>query len=129
MKHTDLELRPGKIEVGSQGLGTVTREMVIERADEIARFDGREDFNEADLAQAYEELLGVADPAAAPEASPELEEITAWDEPVSQTGEWVPKTGPASEANAAELLVREGVQEADHEQRLAAALEYPPEPE
>ena len=48
----------GKILHGTEGLGTVTAQMVEERAREIARSDGREEPNDLDRTRAREELTG-----------------------------------------------------------------------
>src|SRR5436190_7106895 len=51
----------GRISGRFNGLGTVTPEMVEQRAREIALINGRvaEEFNEADLEEAHAELTGV----------------------------------------------------------------------
>jgi hypothetical protein len=49
----------GKILRGTEGLGTVTPQLVEERAREIARSDGREQPNDLDLTRAGEELTGA----------------------------------------------------------------------
>ncbi|MEA3206985.1 MAG: hypothetical protein QOE70_42 [Chthoniobacter sp.] len=57
----------------------------------------------------------------APELTPSTADLTAWDEVPGATGEAAPKVTPEDEVNAAEQLVAEGIEEADREQRLAAA--------
>ena len=48
----------GKIVRGTEGLGTVTPQMIEERAREIARSDGRARPNDLDRTGAREELIG-----------------------------------------------------------------------
>jgi hypothetical protein len=48
----------GKILCGTEGLGTVTPQMVEQRAREIARSDGRSQSNELAWTRAREELTG-----------------------------------------------------------------------
>lgn len=48
----------GKIVRGSAGLGTMTAEMIEDRAREIARSDGRQRANDLDRSSAREELTG-----------------------------------------------------------------------
>ena len=56
-----------------------------------------------------------------PEVDPLTEELTKWDEPPNATGTEAPKVLPEDEASIAEQLVLEGSDEADREQRMAAA--------
>jgi len=116
----------GKIEVHAEGIGTITYDMVSERARELALMDGRREFNEADLDRAYAELLGNPDETPA-ETGPELEEVTEWDESPGSNGKRVAGVRPEDEMTPAELLVHDGIEEAEHEHRLAAAVEHPPE--
>jgi hypothetical protein len=50
----------GKIIRGTEGVGTVTPEMIEQRAREIARSDGRAQANDLDRTRAREELTGAA---------------------------------------------------------------------
>lgn len=118
----------GKIVTGSDGLGTVTQEMVDERARELARTDGRTEANESDRLQAKEELLGPGADTTGPEAGGEgLEQVTAWDDSPADHGSQSRDILPEDEANIAEVLVQEGLEEAEHDQRVSAADEFPPE--
>ena len=49
----------GKIVRGTEGLGTVTPQMIEERAREIARSDGRNRPNDLDRSSARDELTGA----------------------------------------------------------------------
>ncbi len=113
------------------GLGTVTPEMVEQRAREIAETNGRlpQDFNQSDLEQAKAELTGELeefaneDEASNPPPSEPAEEqvgarLTERDERPDESGHRV-KTGQASdEQTFAERLVEEGKDEAEHEQMI-----------
>lgn len=119
---------PGKIAQGSEGLGTVTPDMVEERARELAKADGRPEPNEKDLFEARQELLPSGEDATAPELDDSsLESITEWDTAPESTGSQAPKLEPYDDDNIAEQLVEEGIAEADHDQRVTAAEENPPE--
>lgn len=61
-----------------------------------------------------------ADPAA-PEVDSATAELTEWDTPPSSLGHAAPKVLPEDEASAVETLTREGLEEADRQQRIAAA--------
>jgi hypothetical protein len=123
------EAFPGKIAVGADGLGTVSPELVEERARELAKADGRLEANEADHANAEAELLphGEFVPAPPEVDDPALENLTAWDEPLEARGGAVDSMAPLDEANIAEQLVEEGLSEAEHDQRVSAAEDDPPE--
>lgn len=123
------EAFPGKIAIGSAGLGTVTPETVEARALELAKSDGRLEVNEADRANALDELRpsGEFIPSAPEVDDPELENLVAWDEPLEAKGGSAEEMVPLDEANIAEQLVQEGLSEADHDQRLQAAENNPPE--
>jgi hypothetical protein len=121
----------GKIIGGeNSGLGTVTPEMVEERARQLARMDGRTEPHGGDRERAHQELLGVTDTGTAPEeVDQEVENVVAWDQAPEDTGVEGVQVLPEDEANIAETLVREGLEEADHDQRLSAAEANPPEEE
>ena len=118
----------GKINTGDQGLGTVTPGMVEDRAKELARMDGRTQPHEGDRQQAQEELLGPAGATSGPEAvDQEVENIVTWDDAPESAGARAQQVLPEDEANIAETLVQEGLEEAEHDQRLSSVEENPPE--
>lgn len=120
----------GKIVSGAQGLGTVTPEMVEDRARELALADGRTEPNEGDRQAAQAELVPETLEPVAPELdSPELENMTEWDTAPEEKGFAAPTVRPEDEANIAETLVQEGLEEADHTSRVEAAQTFPPEEE
>ncbi len=119
---------PGKISDGAEGLGTVTPEMVEERARELAKADGRTEPNEKDLFEARQELVPSGEEPVAPELDdPSVENITEWNSAPEEAGTQAPTLRPYDDQNIAEQLVEEGVAEADHDQRVTAAEENPPE--
>src|SRR5947207_15744042 len=113
----------GRISGRFNGLGTVTPEMVEQRAREIALINGRaaEEFNEADLEEARTELTG---------ASPVEEQREEQDAPGAGTlRDMVPGTAghknapklPSDDQRISEQLVQEGVDEAEHHSMLAGS--------
>jgi hypothetical protein len=108
----------GKIVCGTEGLGTVTLQMIEERAREIARGDGRVDANDLDRMNAREELTG-ATPGS--EDSPAREEPGRdWGMPLASSGEKA-TTVRQDDENVPEKLIRQGIEEADHDQRTRSA--------
>ena len=111
----------GKILAGPDGLGTVTSVMVEQRAREIARTEERDRYTDADLDRAYAELLGNTHDSTPPEV-PEGLDDTMTDREISDRalGDRVPKVGFDDEASVGQVLVEEGIEEAEHERRVAA---------
>jgi hypothetical protein len=110
------ETQQGKILSGTEGVGTVTPQMVESRASEIARSDGRAEPNDLDRARSREELTGVTSGS---EKSPTREEPGRdWGMPLVSSGEKAPTLRPEDEENIPEKLIQEGIEEADHDQRL-----------
>lgn len=108
----------GKILRGTEGVGTVTRDMIDKRAREIARSDGRAQPNDLDRTRAREELTGATSSS---EKLPTREEPGRdWQMPLVSTGEKAPTVRPEDDENIPEKLVREGIEEADHDQRLSS---------
>ncbi len=112
---------PVRLKAGLPGLGAAAQVDVERRAMELAKIDGREEFTEADVARAARELGGAAPPSTAAETSdPALAEITAWDDPVTQSGHRVDPVPLEDETPVAEQLIRDGLEEADHDTRVVA---------
>jgi hypothetical protein len=108
----------GKILRGSEGVGTVTPQIIEERAREIARSDGRAQPNDLDRTRAREDLTG---PTSSSEKRPTKEEPGRdWQMPLVSTGEKAPTVRPEDEENIPDKLVQEGVEEADHDQRVSS---------
>ena len=91
-------------------------QMIEKRAQEIARGDGRAQVNDLDRTHAREELIG---PAAGSEQPPTREEAGRdWQIPLVSSGEKAPTMRPEDDANIPEKLIEQGIDEADHDQRL-----------
>src|SRR5450432_272890 len=119
-------LKQGDLTWNSRGIGTVTSQMLLERARELAVINGRssQEASEADFAQAKRELTGQTDvdpKTAMLESAPESER---WDPVPGSTGHKVPVAAGEDEDDEGRSdnakLVEEGIAEAEHEQRLQA---------
>lgn len=113
----------GRFTAQGKGLGTVTEEMVRQRARELAVINGRAEgeVNESDLSQARKELTGGErlNPNSTPEE--DLSEEERW-EPVSgSTGDRVQAVPAPDEQTFAEKLVNEGLADAEHDQMVKAS--------
>jgi hypothetical protein len=113
----------GRISGRFDGMGTVTPEMVEQRAREIALINGRaaEDFTEADLEEARAEMTGdfALDEQRAEdsgETAASLRDIN----PGTTGHKNAPKL-PSDEQRVSEQLVQEGVDEAEHHLMLAGS--------
>jgi hypothetical protein len=105
-------IEQGRFTGVGRGLGTVTREMVLNRARELAPISGRGRVLEQDMQKAYCELTGEE----WLEPGPELSEETR--------AEGLRKEGVdrgADEETFAQKLVEEGIEAAEHEQMLQAS--------
>lgn len=115
----------GRLSSRGEGLGTVTREMVRKRAEEIAAIGGREPDNilSADLDQAFRELQGGETLHPQETAAERVPEGQRWDVPLGSPGHEAPTVPASDEQTLAEKLVDEGVREAEHDQAAQAAEE------
>ena len=120
-------LKQGALTENSQGIGTVTRKMVRERAVELAVINGRpsQDVSKSDWEQAKLELTGEPGMDAketALEAAPESER---WDPVPGSSGHKVPVAPSADEDEEGrsdnERLVDEGIAEAELDQAKQAS--------
>jgi hypothetical protein len=104
-----------------EGVGEISIEMIEKRAKEIAVLKSRnaDDYTDEDWMQAKEELLN---PQSASELHEEkaLEKIEAWDQPVTESGHEVKEKPLEDEFFNPEILVEEGVREAEHERMVEA---------
>jgi hypothetical protein len=80
--------------------------------------DNDAEFDPEEIEAATEERVT---PESAPEVNAKTEKLTEWDQPVSEAGGNVPKTPFEDETTIANELIEEGIDEADREQRIAAA--------
>ncbi len=113
----------GRILVHGEGSGSIGREAIRRRARELADIDGRSgaEITDDDLARARAELRGDHLPA----TTVEDEEATGGltrdpSEPASITGRETPTREGPDEEKAIERMALEGVEEAQHDQMLAA---------
>jgi hypothetical protein len=106
-----------------QGLGTVTRDMVIQRAREIAFINGRPPnrYSTEDFLEAKRELTGLGSNGAEHAEEEPIAGLTSWDEEPGTLGHAVETTAAADEQTVAEQLVEQGVNEAEHEQMVEGA--------
>jgi hypothetical protein len=120
-------LKDGILTDNSVGVGTVTHQMVRERAVELAIINGRSSkhVSKSDWEQARRELTGKpdADPKeAALESAPESER---WDPVPGSTGSKSPVTPSEDEDEEGrsdnEKLVDEGIEGAEHDQMRQAS--------
>lgn len=118
---TDLESR---VQQGTDSLSAITPETIEQRAYELARIEGRTEPNEADLEAAREDLTTLGQRVAAPEAADsDTEDLVTWDESPDATGVHAERVLPEDEINPSQTLMEEGMEEADHDQRVSAAEE------
>lgn len=108
-----------RIELHGEGVGEISEATIERRAAEIAHMDGRITPTSFDRQRAYEDLTGPVHHSE-PETQQETARIHTWDEPVGSSGHQAPRIGMDDESTIAEDLVEEGLDEADHEQRLAS---------
>jgi len=113
----------GRLSEKGAGLGTVTREMVLKRAREIAEINGRAHVIDADFQQAHRELTGeeLLEPRST--AAEQLPEDKRWTEVPEDEGRKIPEVPASDEQTFAEKLVEEGVEEAEHDQMTRATRE------
>ncbi len=112
---------PTRLKAGASGLGQANQTDIESRAAQLAHSDGRTKASAADIEQAAAELAGG--PAHRDSA---VNDLTAWDDPLDQSGHRVEDLGGEDEKSIAEQLIEDGIDEADHDIR-AAASELPPE--
>jgi hypothetical protein len=113
----------GRIFIHGHGAGSLGPQDIEHRARELADIDGRSgaEITERDLARAEAELLGTSLPqTAADDADSDMAMTRDPSEPVSVNGHEIPLREDSDEEKAVERLALEGVDEAQHEQMLAA---------
>ena len=120
-------LKEGVLTENSAGIGTVTRQMVRERAVELAVINGRsaQDVSKSDWEQAKRELTGGSDTDPKEAALESVPESERWDPVPGSNGHKAPVSASDDEddegRSAEEQLIEEGVAGAEHEQMLQAA--------
>lgn len=120
-------LKRGSITEKAAGLGTVTREMVRQRAAELAIINGRprQEVSESDWEQARRELTGGEDMDPREAEMESVPETERGDLVRGSEGGKVPVVGSEDEDDEGrsdnERLVEAGIEEAEHDQMLEAA--------
>jgi hypothetical protein len=113
------KIRQGKISEHFRGLGTVTPEMVRQRAREIALINGRspDTYTEDDWQAAKLELTGAANDRLESDTE-EIHGSKLWDETPGTSGHKTPVRTATDEQTFAEQLAQDGVEEANHDKML-----------
>jgi hypothetical protein len=113
----------GKMSDHFKGLGTVTPDMVQARAREIALINGREPeaFTPDDWEQARRELTGVDHRPGQTERRDIEAAGTGFNQEPGHTGRKIETGSIPDEELVAEDLVKEGLEEAEHEQMVEGA--------
>ncbi|HTO03500.1 MAG TPA: hypothetical protein VL069_07350 [Opitutus sp.] len=113
----------GRILIHGRGIGGIGPAEIERRARELAVIDGRSgtEITVSDLARAEAELTGTVLPATSVDDE-EADASTTRDpsEPISINGREIPLREGLDEEKLAERLALEGVEEAQHDQMLAA---------
>jgi hypothetical protein len=114
-------IEEGRLSNRGEGLGTVTEDMVRQRAREIAVINGREDNNvlDGDVEQARRELQGRERQSGA-NAAESVPEDQRWAPVPESVGRKAPTIPAPDEQTVAEKLVEEGVADAEHDQMIRA---------
>lgn len=112
----------GRFSQDAHGVGTVTEEMVLQRARELAVINGRLEHQvlDSDIRQARHELTGRErlDPPLT--KAEELPEDRRWEPVPISYGTKTPAIPPSDEQSAVEKLVEEGVEDAEKDLALRA---------
>ena len=115
----------GRIIEHAKGIGTVTREMVMNRARELALINGRSSHQvlESDWEQARRELLGEEGLVPSETPAEILPESERWDPTPVSTGHKVGEVSADDEQTDAEKLTEQGIAEAEHDQMVEGTKE------
>ena len=115
--------RSAKIMQHAQGLGAPNAEQVRRRALELAFIAGRDEFSEEDWREAKRELHGGHGHSVSDDEAEMVSLISERDMIVTDLGHHVENIGLENADSLAEELIAEGMDEAVHEQMLAARRE------
>jgi hypothetical protein len=120
MKQNRIE--EGRLSDRGEGLGTVTKEMVMQRAREIAVINGRSQNNvmDSDIDEALRELQGEDEMHPPLTAAESIPEDQRWEPVAGSEGKQAPTIPASDEQTFAEKLVDEGVADAEHDQEIQA---------
>lgn len=109
-----------KIISHDEGMGVPTTDLVRRRAEEIAKIDGRNSYNDKDWEQAKLELHGSTAPLS--EDDEEMREsFSERDMVPGSVGHHTENSALEDDGNIVEELVSEGMEEAVHDQMLEAS--------
>src|ERR1035437_7166096 len=117
-------LKEGILTENAADIGTVTRQMVRERAIELAVINGRseQEVSQSDWAQAKRELIAGSDTGPKEALLESLPEAERWDPVPGSTGHKVPAAASDDEDEEGrsdnERLVEQGVAGAEHDQMV-----------
>ena len=113
----------GRFSDRGEGLGTVTKKMVMLRARQIAVINGRTEkaVLDSDIAEARRELQGEDEMDPTPTRAENLPEDKRWDPNPGSEGRSAPTVPASDEQSFAERLYDEGVADAEHDQEIEAA--------
>ena len=114
--------RSAKIMQHAEGLGAPNSEQVRQRAIELAIIAGRHDFSEEDWREAKRELHGGHGHSISEDEAEMVTLVSERDMIVTDLGHHVENIGMEDADNVQEELIAEGMDEAVHEQMLAARL-------
>jgi hypothetical protein len=116
------EVDQGRFTQDAHGVGTVTEEMVLQRARELAVINGRleKQVLESDIRQARHELTGRERLEPPLTKEEELPEDRRWEPVPISFGSKAPTVPASDEQTFAEKLVEEGVEDAEKDQALRA---------
>src|SRR5688572_17993875 len=123
MKRDPIE--EGRLTEHSRGMGTVTREMVLKRAREIALINGRSEHHviQSDFDRAKRELTGGAETVNDPEAPRDRSHAELRETVRGTRGRAAPTFPAHDEQTDTEKLVEEGVMDAEHDRMVEGARE------
>jgi hypothetical protein len=116
------ESNSGKIFLHGADAGEITRPMIERRAHEIALIEGRDTITAVDRRIARQELQGRDLPDTTSDDSPLIALALSRDpsEPISVPGHQIPIHNEGDDDDVIERLAIEGIEEAQHDQMLAA---------
>ena len=115
-------MEDGKLTNKAKGLGTVDEAMVRQRARELALIKGRapSEVLDSDLEEARQELTREQTLDPQPTAAETIPEEDRWPGNPGTGGKRAETVPAPDEQTAAEKLVQEGVEEAEHDQMVRA---------
>ncbi|HEV2392234.1 MAG TPA: hypothetical protein VG146_07710 [Verrucomicrobiae bacterium] len=117
-------IKEGRFSQHARGLGTVTRQMVLKRARELAFINGHpERILDTDFVQARRELTGEERLNPETTAAELVPEQDRWKPVAESEGHQAPTVATPDEQTFAEKLVEEGVEDAEQDQMVNATRE------